>query len=352
MFLTILPGRLPKFYAHDGIMETAMHQKRWNIVRRLDTDYEPYGKAEREGSDCSCGCRHFVKLVGDVGNDWGVCSNPESPRSGLLTFEHQGCTAFQAITVDRNLTDAQLRHLIGDASQMLQDRRLDRTGESTVENPPLPLEGGEFVYRVTTSYFPRIRNHFPTIFHLEWHDDEWVSLPLESRICGDERPVVIARCNAKNGDIFKIVRQNSEFSYQVPCNGKLHNLKQYGDLSDIGIAHMEPLRRFLEDVEPEVFDKIVSDTHRNLKWAKRPQEESRERLERWRRKEFWDNETPTSKRELREMLAEEAQTFRESPTRITECEAFLEWLKGIDRSNPRLNAVACPPAPERRFGKR
>jgi hypothetical protein len=92
--------------------------------------------------------------------------------------------------------------------------------------------------------------------------------------------VVIARCNAKNGDIFKIVRQNSEFSYQVPFDGKLHNLKQRGDLSDIGIGQIEPLRRFLEDVEPEVFDKIVNDTHGNLRWAKRSLEESRERLER------------------------------------------------------------------------
>ena len=208
------------------------------------------------------------------------------------------------------------------------------------------------MYSVKTSYFRRIKNHSPTIFHLEWHEDEWVSLPLESRICGDERPVVIARCNAKNGDIFKIVRQNSEFSYQVPFDGKLHNLKQRGDLSHIGIGQIEPLRRFLEDVEPEVFDKIVNDTHGNLRWAKRSLEESRERLERWRRKEFWGNETPKSKRELREMLVEEEQTFRESPTRITECEVFLEWLKGIDRSNPRLKAVACPPAPARRSGQR
>lgn len=72
-----------------------MHDKLWKILRILDTDYEPYGNADREGSDCSCGCRRFVKLAGDVGNDWGVCSNPESPRSGLLTFEHQGCAAFE-----------------------------------------------------------------------------------------------------------------------------------------------------------------------------------------------------------------------------------------------------------------
>jgi hypothetical protein len=163
---------------------------------------------------------------------------------------------------------------------------------------------------------------------------------------------VIARCNAKNGDIFKVVRPNGEFSYQVPCDGKLCNLKQYGDLSDIGIAQAESLRRFLEHVEPEVFAKIVSDTHKRLKCAKRWLEESLDRIDRWRRKDFWANETSKSKRELREMLADEDQIVRETPTQITQYEAFLERLQGVDRSNPRLKAVACPPAPERRTGRR
>jgi len=76
--------------------QRVMHERLWQIVQRLDSDYEPYGKAERDGSDCSCGCRHFVKLAGEIGNDWGVCGNPESPRAGLLTFEHQGCSAFES----------------------------------------------------------------------------------------------------------------------------------------------------------------------------------------------------------------------------------------------------------------
>ena len=329
-----------------------MHEKLWKIVRRLDTDYEPYGKAERDGSDCSCGCRHFVKLAGDVGNDWGVCSNPESPRSELLTFAHQGCPAFEPITVDLNLTDAQLRHLIGEASQILQDRRLERTDKAAVENPALPLEGGEFAYEVRTSYFPHIKGHFPTLFRLEWHDGGFTPIPLEARVGGKERPSVKGRFPARNGDIFKIVRENGDYSYQVPLNGTVYNLKQNADLSEIGVGQIEPLRPFLEHVEPEMYEAMIDDSKERLGHAKRWLDESRDRLERWRRKEFWADETPKTKRELREMLAEEEQTFRESPTRITECEAFLEWLKGIDRSNPCLKAVACPPAPERRSGKR
>jgi len=68
------------------------------IVPHLDTDFEPYGKRSREadyGPDCSCGCRYFVPLEGNLGLDWGVCVNPKSPRCGLLTFEHQGCKEFE-----------------------------------------------------------------------------------------------------------------------------------------------------------------------------------------------------------------------------------------------------------------
>jgi hypothetical protein len=64
-------------------------------------DYTPYGQEQRwadmdhDYPDCSCGCIHYHKLEGDAGADWGVCTNPASHRSGLLTFEHQGCLHFQ-----------------------------------------------------------------------------------------------------------------------------------------------------------------------------------------------------------------------------------------------------------------
>lgn len=55
----------------------------------------PYGKREHNAADCSCGCRHFLALPEPLSLDWGVCINPRSPRSGLLTFEHQGCEFFE-----------------------------------------------------------------------------------------------------------------------------------------------------------------------------------------------------------------------------------------------------------------
>jgi Protein of unknown function (DUF3027) len=77
---------------------TKMHNQLLTIVKRLPSDFEPYGNRSRDedwGPDCSCGCKYFIPLEGTLGMDWGVCANPASPRVGLLTFEHQGCKAFE-----------------------------------------------------------------------------------------------------------------------------------------------------------------------------------------------------------------------------------------------------------------
>lgn len=73
------------------------------VCRHLPTDFEPYGKRERNAADCSYGCRHFLKLPEPLNFDWGVCINPRSPRSGLLTFEHQGCEFFEYDDTEVNL---------------------------------------------------------------------------------------------------------------------------------------------------------------------------------------------------------------------------------------------------------
>lgn len=76
-----------------------LHELLWGICRKLPSDFAPWGQRERDTAepwqDCSCGCRHFVPLVGEPGHDWGVCAHPQSPRAGLLTFEHQGCPQFE-----------------------------------------------------------------------------------------------------------------------------------------------------------------------------------------------------------------------------------------------------------------
>jgi hypothetical protein len=73
-----------------------LHDKLWLAVVTRPLDFEPYGLRVREGAnDCSCGCKHFAKLQGGAGLDWGVCVNPHSHRCGLLTFEHMGCPHFE-----------------------------------------------------------------------------------------------------------------------------------------------------------------------------------------------------------------------------------------------------------------
>lgn len=163
--------------------------------------------------------------------------------------------------------------------------------------------------------------------------------------------MIMGRYPAKNGEVFKIVRANGEYSYQVPFNGKIYNLKQFGDLSDIGIFGLETLRPFFECAEPETFEQITSDAHPRLKQAKRWLEQHQDRIRRWRKREFWADEIPANKREYREKLKEAEEEAERLPTMITEKKAFAEWLKGIDRSAPTLRHVP-PPAPKRQSAKR
>ena len=86
----IVPGSPEHNGAHAHLHELVVH---------LESDFEPYGKSTREGEqwrDCSCDCRHFAVLKGPLASDWGVCMNARSTRAGLLTFEHQGCPAFES----------------------------------------------------------------------------------------------------------------------------------------------------------------------------------------------------------------------------------------------------------------
>ena len=78
--------------------ETPEGREHWRLVDdimvTLPSDFAPWGLASREDDgyrcDCSCGCRWYRELAGDLGDDWGVCTKLTSPRRGLLTFEHQG----------------------------------------------------------------------------------------------------------------------------------------------------------------------------------------------------------------------------------------------------------------------
>ncbi len=80
-------------------MSHPLHEHLLSIVPHLPTDFEPWGTRDRDTDepcdDCSCGCKWFIMLETNIGADWGVCTNPRSPRCTLLTFEHQGCPEFE-----------------------------------------------------------------------------------------------------------------------------------------------------------------------------------------------------------------------------------------------------------------
>jgi hypothetical protein len=75
----------------------SLHEYLHTVNRHLSLDFETYSERERDGADCSCGCKHFLKLTGKLGADRGACAKPVSPRAGLLTFEHQGCEQFEGL---------------------------------------------------------------------------------------------------------------------------------------------------------------------------------------------------------------------------------------------------------------
>lgn len=76
----------------------------WSCLKVLPTDYDEYGGEIKRWADpaknypdCSCGCKFFVTLSEPYSYDWGVCTNPNAPRKGMLTWEHiAGFNCFEA----------------------------------------------------------------------------------------------------------------------------------------------------------------------------------------------------------------------------------------------------------------
>jgi hypothetical protein len=88
---------------------------KWEVLKIFPTDYVDYGGAierwkfiDLDYPDCSSGCKWFIQLYNEeydsADGDWGVCTNPRSPRAGLLTWEHQAgfkCFEYRKTKDDR-----------------------------------------------------------------------------------------------------------------------------------------------------------------------------------------------------------------------------------------------------------
>lgn len=70
----------------------ATHQQLWKVCRHK----EEYESGIACWSDCSADCYHFHPLIGKARNDWGVYTNPRSPRAELLMFEHMRCEFYES----------------------------------------------------------------------------------------------------------------------------------------------------------------------------------------------------------------------------------------------------------------
>ncbi|MER5261529.1 DUF3027 domain-containing protein [Actinosynnema sp. NPDC002837] len=65
---------------------------RWIRDRNRGRDDQEY--QESWGEEQCGGCRFWIPLAGRVGNDYGACSNAQSPFDGRVRFEHDGCDVF------------------------------------------------------------------------------------------------------------------------------------------------------------------------------------------------------------------------------------------------------------------
>jgi hypothetical protein len=65
--------------------------KRW-ILRRNRREELPGFRDEWYKSQCLF-CRFYIPLAGEFIDDWGVCSNPDSPFDRRVMFEHDGCNS-------------------------------------------------------------------------------------------------------------------------------------------------------------------------------------------------------------------------------------------------------------------
>jgi hypothetical protein len=65
---------------------------RWIQQRNRNTS-DPAYREDWYHEQCG-GCRFWIALHGELGRDYGACTNPASPYDGQVRFEHDGCAAF------------------------------------------------------------------------------------------------------------------------------------------------------------------------------------------------------------------------------------------------------------------
>lgn len=75
----------------DGSHNREVHG-RW--LRLLNRTTGEFGYREEWYSEQCGGCRFWIALSGELGGDWGVCTDAGSAFDGRVRFEHDGCERF------------------------------------------------------------------------------------------------------------------------------------------------------------------------------------------------------------------------------------------------------------------
>jgi len=89
-----------KFLLNDNDHTRATHY-RW-LREKLPMNRKPDSpdyKEEWRHEPCFL-CIYYVALKGNLGFDWGVCTNPKSPLDSRVMFEHDGCDHFEIVDDD------------------------------------------------------------------------------------------------------------------------------------------------------------------------------------------------------------------------------------------------------------
>jgi hypothetical protein len=75
----------------------AQTKQRWRRLWHRRTDVPGY-REEWRSQQCGA-CEFWIPFAGELGLDYGACTNPASPHEGTIMYEHDGCDSFSPAEV-------------------------------------------------------------------------------------------------------------------------------------------------------------------------------------------------------------------------------------------------------------
>ncbi len=94
-WIRLLSSVLPVGVPTEETVSGHASKGRWPLTWGDVVDGE--NRHREPGNHCmQCGsCQFYVPLEGDLGSDWGACTNPRSQYDRTCTFEHWTCKEFK-----------------------------------------------------------------------------------------------------------------------------------------------------------------------------------------------------------------------------------------------------------------